>query len=92
RIPGRDGLVKGITLTAVTLAGLWIWSFGWGHLASQALLHWSLGLGYLAFFIGGEFQGMSPLMRGEQENWTIEGLVGLGTLAVYGASRLFLGA
>jgi hypothetical protein len=50
-----------------------------------------LGLGFLAFFIGGEFQGMSPLMRGEQANWTIEGLVGLGTLAAYGASRLWLG-
>jgi len=90
-IPGRDGLVKGIGLTSLTLAGLWIWSFGWGHLASQTLLNWSLGLGYLAFFIGGEFQGMSPLMRGEQSNWTIEGLVGLGTLIAYGASRLFLG-
>lgn len=91
-IPGRDGLTKGIILAALTLVGLWGWSFGWGHLAALPLLHWSLGLGYLAFFIGGEFQGMSPLMRGEQANWNIEGLVGLGTLILYGLSRLFLGA
>jgi ubiquinone/menaquinone biosynthesis C-methylase UbiE len=91
-LPGHDGLTKGITLTGLTLAGLWGWSFGWGHLTASSLLYWSLGLGYLAFFIGGEFQGMSPLMRGEQANWNIEGLVGVSVLIVYGVSRLFLGA
>ncbi len=90
-IPGRDGLAKGVILSALTLIGLGGWSFGWGHLAVQALLDWSLGLGFLAFFIGSEFQGMSPLMRGEQANWSIEGLVGLGTLIIYGISRLFSG-
>lgn len=91
-LPGHDGLTKGITLAGLTLVGLWSWSFGWGHFAVQSLLGWSLGLGYLAFFIGGEFQGMSPLMRGEQANWNIESLVGVGALIIYGASRLFLGA
>jgi hypothetical protein len=90
-IPGRDGLGKGAVLTALTLLGLWGWSLGWGHLALQALLNWSLGLGFLAFFIGAEFQGMSPLMRGEQGNWTIEGVVGLLTLIAYGVSRLLIG-
>jgi SAM-dependent methyltransferase len=90
-IPGRDGLGKGGVLTALTLAGLVIWSLGWGHLSVPALLNWSLGLGFLAFFVGAEFQGMSPLMRGEQGNWTIEGLVGLVVLIVYGASRLLVG-
>jgi len=90
-LPGRDGLGKGAVLAVLTLFGLWLWSLGWGHLPPASLLNWSLGLGFLAFFIGGEFQGMSPLMRGEQANWTVEGLVGLGTLAVYGASRLWLG-
>jgi ubiquinone/menaquinone biosynthesis C-methylase UbiE len=89
-LPGRDGLGKGVTLTALTLLGLWAWSFGWGHLPPASLFNWSLGLGFLAFFIGGEFQGMSPLMRGEQANWSIEGMVGLGTLVAYGAGRLFL--
>jgi ubiquinone/menaquinone biosynthesis C-methylase UbiE len=90
-IPGRDGLGKGVTLAALTLTGLVIWSLGWGHLSPGALLNWSLGLGFLAFFVGAEFQGMSPLMRGEQGNWTIEGLVGLVVLIVYGASRLLIG-
>lgn len=90
-LPGRDGLGKGLVLAALTLAGLWAWSFGWGHLPARSLFNWSLGLGFLGFFIGGEFQGMSPLMRGEQANWTIEGLVGALTLAAYGAVRLFLG-
>jgi hypothetical protein len=87
-LPGRDGLGKGVTLTVLTLLGLWTWSFGWGHLPPVSLFNWSLGLGFLAFFVGGEFQGMSPLMRGEQANWNIEGLVGLGTLLAYGAGRL----
>ena len=46
----------------------------------------------MAFFIGGEYQGMSPQMRGEQSNWNIEGLVGISLLIFYGVSRLFLGA
>jgi SAM-dependent methyltransferase len=90
-IPGRDGLGKGMVLAALTLAGLVTWSFGWGHLSPGALLNWSLGLGFLAFFVGAEFQGMSPLMRGEQGNWTIEGAIGLVVLIVYGASRLLVG-
>jgi hypothetical protein len=55
------------------------------------LFTWSLGLGFLAFFIGAEYQGMSPLLRGEQANWSILGLVGLVTLALYGGGRLLLG-
>jgi ubiquinone/menaquinone biosynthesis C-methylase UbiE len=90
-IPGRDGLGKGAVLATLTLAGLAIWSLGWGHLSPEAWLNWSLGLGFLAFFVGAEFQGMSPLMRGEQGNWTVEGLVGLAVLIVYGASRLLVG-
>ncbi len=89
-LPGRDGLGKGFTLAVLTLFGLWGWSFGWGHLLPASLFNWSLGLGFLAFFIGGEFQGMSPFMRGEQANWAIEIPVGLVTLAAYGAGRLLL--
>jgi ubiquinone/menaquinone biosynthesis C-methylase UbiE len=89
-LPGRDGLGKGVILTVLTLITLWIWSLAWGHLPVMSLFNWSLGLGFLAFFIGGEFQGMSPLMRGEQANWNIEGLVGLGTLLAYGVGRFLL--
>ncbi len=87
-LPGRDGLAKGITLAGLTLLGLWGWSYGWGQLPPLALFNWSLGLGLLAFLVGGEFQGMSPLMRGEQANWSLMSLAGLATLAVYGAGRL----
>jgi 2-polyprenyl-3-methyl-5-hydroxy-6-metoxy-1,4-benzoquinol methylase len=90
-LPGRDGLTKGLTLAAITLLGLWSWSYSLGHLAAASLLNWSLGLGFLAFFVGAEFQGMSPLMRGEQGNWIIEGRVGLVVLALYGVGRLLLG-
>jgi hypothetical protein len=60
-------------------------------LTMKDLFNWSLGLGFLAFFIGAEFQGMSPLMRGEQANWTIEGIVGLGVLIAYALGRLVFG-
>ncbi len=90
-IPGRDGLGKGAVLALLTLLGLWAWSLGWGNLEPASLFGWSLGLGFLAFFVGAEFQGMSPLMRGEQANWSVEGLVGLATLLTYAAGRLLFG-
>ncbi len=90
-LPGKDGVGKGVVLAALALAGLWTWSYFWGHLKIGSLFNWSLGLGFLAFFVGAEFQGMSPQMRGEQANWRIEGLVGVGVLAVYGLGRLVLG-
>jgi ubiquinone/menaquinone biosynthesis C-methylase UbiE len=89
-LPGRDGLEKGVGLAVITLLGLWSWAWGWGVVSPAALFNWSLGLGLLAFLIGAEFQGMSPLMRGEQANWTIESLVGLAVLAIYGAGRLLM--
>ena len=90
-LPGRDGLGKGLVLSLLVLLGLWGWSALWGGLALKDLFNWSLGLGFLAFFIGAEFQGMSPLMRGEQANWTIEGIIGLAVLIAYAASRLAFG-
>jgi hypothetical protein len=91
-IPGKDGLEKGVSLSVLTLIGLWTWSVGWANLSLTSLFAWSLGLAFLAFFIGAEFQGMSPKMRGEQANWNIEGLVGLVTLALYAVGALALGA
>lgn len=90
-IPGRDGLSKGAVLALLSLVSLWSWSFVWGDLEPASLFGWSLGLGFLAFFVGAEFQGMSPLMRGEQANWSVEGLVGLATLLAYAAGRLLFG-
>ncbi len=91
-IPGKDGLGKGISLSVLTLFGLWIYALGWGQFSLESLFGWSLGLAFLAFFVGAEFQGMSPKMRGEQANWLIEGVAGLATLGVYAVGMLVIGA
>lgn len=90
-IPGRDGLVKGIFLVAATVLGVILWGQLAGDWPLTTYINRSLGLGFLAYFIAGEFQGMSPLMRGEA-NWDVEAGVGLLTLLAYGASRILLGA
>ncbi len=82
-LPGRDGLWKSIPLSLIALAGLAAYSLGWGHLAPPALFRWTLGLIGLSVFTGGELQGMSPLMRGEQANWGAEAVIGVLLLAVY---------
>ncbi len=82
-LPGRDGLEKTIPLTGIALLGFagYLW-LAPGMPADQ-IFYWALGLSGLAVFTAAEMQGMSPLMRGEQANWTIEGVVyaGLGALA-----------
>jgi hypothetical protein len=88
-IPGRDGLVKGASLTAATLLVVVLWGQLAGDWALTTYINRSLGLGFLAFFVAGEFQGMSPLMRGEA-NWDVEIGVGLLTLLAYAASRVLL--
>jgi hypothetical protein len=87
-IPGRDGLAKGATLavlTVVTISILAKSGLGW---SSQFVWNHSLGYGFLAFFVGSEFQGMSPRMRGEEGNWGIEALVGILVLSAYFIPRL----
>jgi len=88
-IPGRDGLVKGASLTAATVLVVVLWGQLAGDWALTTYINRSLGLGFLAFFVAGEFQGMSPLMRGEA-NWDVEIGVGLLTLLAYAASRVLL--
>ena len=82
-IPGRDGLEKGVSLSLLALIAFWTYAFGWGSFSLESLFGWSLGLGFLAFFVGAEFQGMSPQMRGEQANWLIEGAAGIIVLLIY---------
>jgi demethylmenaquinone methyltransferase/2-methoxy-6-polyprenyl-1,4-benzoquinol methylase len=82
-LPGRDGLYKGLTLAVLAVAGTLAYSALWASAPPLTLVNRCLGLGYLAFFVGGEFQGMSPLMRGEQGNWGIEAAAGVVVLAVY---------
>jgi ubiquinone/menaquinone biosynthesis C-methylase UbiE len=89
-IPGRDGLVKGVFLVVATVLVVILWGQLAGDWSLTTYINRSLGLGFLAYFIAGEFQGMSPLMRGEA-NWDVEAGVGLLTLLAYGASRILLG-
>jgi ubiquinone/menaquinone biosynthesis C-methylase UbiE len=89
-IPGRDGLMKGVFLAAATVLGVALWGQLAGDWPFIKYFDRSLGLGFLAYFVAGEFQGMSPLMRGEA-NWDVELGVGLLTLLAYGAGRLLIG-
>ncbi len=82
-LPGKDGLWKSIPLAAIALTGLLVYCTLFTRLPPRALLNWSLGLIGLSVFTGGELQGMSPLMRGEQANWGIEAVVGVVLLVVY---------
>lgn len=82
-LPGRDGLAKAVPLAGIALAGLYVYSSFFGHLPPRQLFNWTVGLTALAVFTGGELQGMSPLMRGEQANWAREAVIGVVLAAIY---------
>lgn len=82
-LPGRDGLAKSVPLTLITLLGFFIYSSVWNPLPAVHLFHWAVGLTALAVFSAAELQGMSPLMRGEQANWSWEALIGAGLALFY---------
>jgi ubiquinone/menaquinone biosynthesis C-methylase UbiE len=82
-LPGRDGLYKSIPLTVITWVGLAAFYAFWHPLTQQALFHWAVGLTGLSVFTAAEMQGMSPLMRGEQANWSWEAAVAVVLGAVY---------
>ncbi len=82
-LPGKDGLVKSISLTITTILGLMLYTTLWGPMPAKSLFNWTLGLIALAVFTAGEMQGMSPLMRGEQANWGWEALMGVTLGLVY---------
>lgn len=90
-LPGRDGLLKSIPLTAITLLGLAGYVALRGPLPPPRLFNWTLALAGLSFFTGAELQGMSPLMRGEQANWTWEAIIGAALGIVYWLAPLALG-
>ncbi|MBN2005694.1 MAG: methyltransferase domain-containing protein [Anaerolineae bacterium] len=90
-LPGRDGLYKSIPLALISLAGLFAYSALFGPLPDQQLFHWMVGLTGLSVFSAAELQGMSPLMRGEQANWSWELVIGLGLGALYWLIPLVLG-
>lgn len=82
-LPGRDGLAKSVPLAVIALAGLYAYSTALGHLPPRRLFNWTVGLIGLSVFTGAELQGMSPLMRGEQANWTWEAVIAAVLAGVY---------
>jgi ubiquinone/menaquinone biosynthesis C-methylase UbiE len=89
-IPGRDGLNKSIPLTIITLAGLFIFVSIW-PMPVRHLFNWVIGLTGLSVFTAAELQGMSPLMRGEQGNWSLEAVIGVILGLIYWLVPMFLG-
>lgn len=82
-LPGRDGLLKGIPLTFIALAGLLVYSTLWNPLPVPRLFNWAVGLTALSVFTAAELQGMSPWMRGEQANWSWEAIIGVVLGMIY---------
>ncbi|MEW6718402.1 MAG: corrinoid protein-associated methyltransferase CpaM [Chloroflexota bacterium] len=90
-LPGRDGLMKSLPLSLIALAGLFTYSALWHPLPTPRLFSWSIGLIGLSVFTGGEMQGMSPLMRGEQANWGWEVVIGAALGLLYWLIPIVLG-
>ena len=82
-LPGRDGLEKSIPMLLIALAGFFIYTSVWNPLPALRLFHWAVGLTGLSVFTAAELQGMSPLMRGEQANWSWEAIIGAGLALFY---------
>jgi ubiquinone/menaquinone biosynthesis C-methylase UbiE len=90
-LPGRDGLYKSVPLTIIALAGLFAYQLVIPSLAGIQLFHWSIGLTALSVFTAAELQGMSPLMRGEQANWSWEAIIAVVLGGVYWLLPLAVG-
>jgi len=82
-IPGRDGMAKSVSLTAIGVAAVLALAALTGEVSPETLFGRLIGVTALAVFVGGELQGMSPLMRGEQANWIYEAIVLGGLLVLY---------
>jgi ubiquinone/menaquinone biosynthesis C-methylase UbiE len=90
-LPGRDGLYKSIPLAIIALSALFIFVSVFNPLPTVQLLHWIIGLTGLSVFVAAELQGMSPLMRGEQANWSFEAVIGVVLGAIYWLAPRLLG-
>ena len=90
-IPGKDGLWKSIPLTLLSVLGLILFTTIFDPVSTQTFFNRAVGLVALAIFVSGEFQGMSPLMRGEQSNWIPEVLIMSLIGLVYWLTPLLLG-
>jgi len=90
-LPGRDGLLKSIPLAVIALVGLLGYTWLWNPLPLPRLFNWTVGLVGLSVFTGAELQGMSPLMRGEQANWSWEAVIGIALGLLYWLAPMALG-
>jgi ubiquinone/menaquinone biosynthesis C-methylase UbiE len=90
-IPGKDGLVKSIPLATIAILGVIIYSIVWDPVSAAEMFNRVMGITALSVFIAGEFQGMSPLMRGEQANWAPEALIAVVLGLVYWLLPKFVG-
>lgn len=82
-LPGRDGLEKSIPLAAIAVTGMLVYSFVMQSYDPLQLYRRALGMVALSVFVAAEMQGMSPLMRGEQANWSWEALIAIVLGAAY---------
>jgi ubiquinone/menaquinone biosynthesis C-methylase UbiE len=74
-LPGKDGLRKSVSITVTAIVGVIAFSMIWDSVPPRELFNRIMGITALSVFIAGEFQGMSPLMRGEQANWVPEAMI-----------------
>jgi ubiquinone/menaquinone biosynthesis C-methylase UbiE len=90
-LPGKDGLWKSIPLTFLSLSGVILFTLLFDPVPVESLYNRVFGVGALSIFVSAEFQGMSPLMRGEQANWIPQAFIG-GILAIlYRVTPIVLG-
>jgi hypothetical protein len=90
-LPGKDGLLKSIPLALLAVGGVVAYSLLWDSVPVEDLFDRMLGIAALSVFVSSEFQGMSPLMRGEQANWIWEAILGVFFGLLYWLVPLILG-
>ena len=90
-LPGHDVIVKSVSLTLITLAGLIVFCTIYDPLPTTIMFNWAVGLTALSVFSAAELQGMSPLMRGEQANWSREAIIFIVLGLIYWLVPLALG-
>jgi ubiquinone/menaquinone biosynthesis C-methylase UbiE len=90
-LPGVDGLWKSIPFTLISLTGLILFTVIIDPVSAESFYNRAFGIVALSIFVSGEFQGMSPLMRGEQANWIPEAAIGVFMAVVYWLTPFVLG-
>jgi ubiquinone/menaquinone biosynthesis C-methylase UbiE len=80
-LPGKDGLWKSIPLSLLALSGVILFTTFLDPVPMESFYNRMFGVSALSIFVSAEFQGMSPLMRGEQANWIPQVIIG-GILAI----------